>query len=527
MSSKFLSTKESESTEHFLNEINASDVNGLTNFINNNNSVSGKLNTDGSNSMTGDLNLDSNQLLNAGSIFCQTITESVENQGVNIETVLIKDGLVDGVDIATLDGTVSTNSSSIGTLSTDKADKIGTSDLSISKTSPLITLKDTVSTGTSAGEIRFTDTIDANIASINATTGNLELQVAGVTEASLSSSTLDMKGNTITNCTDIRNTSGLINLQGGSGAIGIDSSEFNTTKPLYMNNNTIYGGRASTEELKLQGTAFGTTLGSVRILSTNASTSSTTGGFICDGGVGIARELFVGADLNVSGDAKISGEILASNGSLSAPSYSFSNDTDTGLYRYGADQIGVSCNGVLSYYIGEGFSQAYGASSYASGGYFYGRNLSPPADAFSQYAHMPVRGDRLYFTTQANDAFAPIFATSFTPTSDERLKKDINDSTLGLEFVTKLKPKKYRMKEGDQDLKYGFLAQDIKKCCKENKYDFKGVVDFRGDDEKDKPEEERLLGLDYMQLIPVLVKAIQELSSQNEELRTRIEALEI
>jgi len=34
------------------------------------------------------------------------------------------------------------------------------------------------------------------------------------------------------------------------------------------------------------------------------------------------------------------------------------------------------------------------------------------------------------------------------------------------------------------------------------------------------------LGLSYVQMIPVLVKAVQELSAQNEELKARIEALE-
>lgn len=214
----------------------------------------------------------------------------------------------------------------------------------------------------------------------------------------------------------------------------------------------------------------------------------------------------------------ISGDVLASNGSVSAPSYSFSNDTNTGMYRFGANRIGITCNGVLSFYIEENYNVTHGQSAYASGAYFRGRDQNTLGSS-STYAHLPSRGNRLYFTNQTNTGFIDIYANSFIPTSDERLKKDIKDATLGLEFVSKLKPKTYRMKDGNQELKYGFLAQDIKKVCKENKYDFKGVIAFMGEDDKDKTENERLLGMDYIQLIPVLVKAVQELS-------TRVEALE-
>ena len=38
--------------------------------------------------------------------------------------------------------------------------------------------------------------------------------------------------------------------------------------------------------------------------------------------------------------------VLGANGSVSLPSYSFSGDTDTGIYRIGANNLGVSLNGV-------------------------------------------------------------------------------------------------------------------------------------------------------------------------------------
>ena len=51
--------------------------------------------------------------------------------------------------------------------------------------------------------------------------------------------------------------------------------------------------------------------------------------------------------LDVTGDVKQSGVLLNSDGTVSAPSISFTNDTNTGLYRIGSDEIGIATNGIL------------------------------------------------------------------------------------------------------------------------------------------------------------------------------------
>jgi hypothetical protein len=49
--------------------------------------------------------------------------------------------------------------------------------------------------------------------------------------------------------------------------------------------------------------------------------------------------------LDVTGDVKQSGILLNSDGTVSTPSISFTNDTNTGLYRIGSDIIGIAVNG--------------------------------------------------------------------------------------------------------------------------------------------------------------------------------------
>tara|TARA_R110000765_G_scaffold109462_1_gene200612 strand:- start:233 stop:1480 length:1248 start_codon:yes stop_codon:yes gene_type:complete len=71
------------------------------------------------------------------------------------------------------------------------------------------------------------------------------------------------------------------------------------------------------------------------------------------GNVSVTRSLSVGytdgavpqANLEVRGNAYISGQLGIGNGSAGAPSFSFGSDTNTGLYRTGVDSIGITAGG--------------------------------------------------------------------------------------------------------------------------------------------------------------------------------------
>jgi len=125
----------------------------------------------------------------------------------------------------------------------------------------------------------------------------------------------------------------------------------------------------------------------------------------------------------------------------------------------------------------------------------------------------------------------------WTVGSDERDKADITDFTHGLNYVNQLRPVNYvwddrtNYEDGVSDgtkkkdlIDIGFLAQEVKTIETDLGIDNHAIVDTSNSDS---------FGMKYNKLIPVLVNAIQELSTKNDSLETsntaliaRIEALE-
>jgi hypothetical protein len=109
-------------------------------------------------------------------------------------------------------------------------------------------------------------------------------------------------------------------------------------------------------------------------------------------------------------------------------------------------------------------------------------------------------------------------ATTITSLSDARDKKDIKELSAGLNFVKTLKPVEFvwndRDENGRRDIKdFGFIAQDLKKSQEEiNLADTLKLV-YESNPEK--------LEASYGKLVPILVKAIQELTAKVEELEKK------
>ncbi|MHC0442510.1 tail fiber domain-containing protein [Flavobacterium sp. 3-210] len=102
--------------------------------------------------------------------------------------------------------------------------------------------------------------------------------------------------------------------------------------------------------------------------------------------------------------------------------------------------------------------------------------------------------------------------------SDVRLKKDIVTSTYGLNFINKLRPVTYKLKNGTTDLQSGFIAQEVEAAANSIGYQFNAIV---------KPQAENdFYSLRYAEFVVPLVKAIQEQQKQIEEKETKIVELE-
>lgn len=123
---------------------------------------------------------------------------------------------------------------------------------------------------------------------------------------------------------------------------------------------------------------------------------------------------------------------------------------------------------------------------------------------------------------------------SWTAYSDGRIKDNVKEEVVGLDFIKALRPVTYNFNVDRQnklqgvesenfDGKYdiekikfsGFIAQEVEAAAKTVGYDFSGV-DKSGD----------LLGIRYAELTVPLVKAVQELTELLDERTARIEELE-
>lgn len=100
----------------------------------------------------------------------------------------------------------------------------------------------------------------------------------------------------------------------------------------------------------------------------------------------------------------------------------------------------------------------------------------------------------------------------FTNPSDSRLKDNIIDSKLGLDFLMKLRPVQYTMKNGNGKIDYGFIAQELATLVSE-----KDVNLLNKDGE--------FYSVRYNDFISPTVKAIQEQQTQIETQKIEIETL--
>ncbi len=122
----------------------------------------------------------------------------------------------------------------------------------------------------------------------------------------------------------------------------------------------------------------------------------------------------------------------------------------------------------------------------------------------------------------------------WTTLSDARIKDNVQENVPGLEFINLLRPVTYNYnisKENEllgvknkdtwpgmndiQQIQFsGFLAQEVNTAAEKVGYQFSGV-----------DKSTKLMGLRYAEFVVPLVKAVQELSAENDNLRKTVEIL--
>jgi hypothetical protein len=316
-------------------------------------------------------------------------------------------------------------------------------------------------------------------------------------------------------------------------------------------NATYISGNNSTVESSNGGTLFVENLvttggGSTAILAENENTTA-------GAGYGIYSR----------GQFAIAGEVTARavpNGNFTKGLQLRNNTTNTGT-QYGADIANNAVNATTNYgaYIAAtGASSAnygvFGATSGAASGNYGTYGTSSGGTGFNVGAYGAANGASStnygVFGTASGATFnfamycsgSGGYTGTWTLLSDQRFKKDVQDiNTNTIAQIMQLKPVSYLLKTDEYKnfnfpgfRQYGFIAQELEKV-------FPTLVENAAHPAEDKNAPElQFKAVNYIGLIPVTVKAIQEqqqiidkqqktideLKAQNELILKRLEKLE-
>ena len=113
-----------------------------------------------------------------------------------------------------------------------------------------------------------------------------------------------------------------------------------------------------------------------------------------------------------------------------------------------------------------------------------------------------------------NTQVGSISTNSNSLPSDLNFKKDISDISIGLNLITKLRPVHYRhkMDEDDEALSNGIIAQELEQSLLDCGIEKNSLLMLQH--KPNEKENESQYWVDYTKMIPVLVKAIQELKAE-------------
>jgi hypothetical protein len=161
-------------------------------------------------------------------------------------------------------------------------------------------------------------------------------------------------------------------------------------------------------------------------------------------------------------------------------------------------------------------------------------------------------GNGTYSCGESGAKWSVLYAVSTTINgSDENIKTDIENATYGLDFVNQLRPVTYKFieTEGRSGIRnhHGFIGQEIEALLGDDAADMalwtNSLIpasdarpatyvkndegeDVLLDDPMPAVEEHYEQGLRYSQFVPILTKALQELSSKLDDAESRLAALE-
>lgn len=191
-----------------------------------------------------------------------------------------------------------------------------------------------------------------------------------------------------------------------------------------------------------------------------------------------AGNVAAGAGITAAGDiASTGGRLLAPNGSAGNPTHTFSSDPDTGMYRVGANHVGIAAGGSLSASFTANSTRFSDGTAAAPGIAFQSDTntgiLRSAADTMQFSCGGTVKlalasGAVLMDLAASATAYQPVhrdatFGTIVRYTSSRRFKKWI-ETFDGADLVAQLRPVTFYPKEGHGDASrqsVGFIAEEV------------------------------------------------------------------
>lgn len=288
---------------------------------------------------------------------------------------------------------------------------------------------------------------------------------------------------------------------------------------------------------------------SLNVKLTTASSSTTTGALIVDGGVGIAGAANIGGNLTVAGNLSVSGTTTTTNSqslTVTTPqlylasdnagnsidigiigAYVSSGNKKTGLVKQASsgewrlfsnttaapgnvyDFTGATYDNLrLGGIIGTGNSTiggtlgVTGATTLSSTLSVSGLITSSSGISGGPASHTTGTFTDAVSTSSTFTASGQITGGSFQTSSDQRLKSNIQDSTYGLAEVLQLRSVQY---DRNNNHEIGLIAQEVEPVLPE----------FVG-------ESDGYKTINYSQMVSVLIKAVQELSAEVNALKAKL-----
>ena len=218
-------------------------------------------------------------------------------------------------------------------------------------------------------------------------------------------------------------------------------------------------------------------------------------------------------------------EFLAENTGAGRIMFTDTDSSNQGQieYTHSDDMMDIQSAGGFAVHVA-GSEDAINASANGAVRLYYNNALKVETGS----SHVWFYSDPLAANTSFNlgnsssGRWGTMFSTATNVSSDISLKNSIATSDLGLDFINNLLPKSYKWNDTNltQNPTYGLIAQDVQEALTKAG---KTSDDFAG---LDIPENGDPCGLDYLQFIAPLVKAVQELSTEVETLKTKVAALE-